>query len=96
MERLSALVPHHREHCWTYHGPLAPAWSLQDRIVLGLAVELGEPAIDVEDAEDRGCTSSLTLVWSTALKDHSSRAAALDTSGVQSEATFRHARAATG
>ena len=33
MERLAALVPHPREHGWTYHGSLAPASTLRDRVV---------------------------------------------------------------
>ena len=33
LERLAALVPHPREHGWTYHGCLAPASSLRDRVV---------------------------------------------------------------
>lgn len=33
LERLAALVPHPREHGWTYHGSLAPASTLRDRIV---------------------------------------------------------------
>lgn len=33
LERLAALVPHPREHGWTYHGSLAPASTLRDRVV---------------------------------------------------------------
>lgn len=41
LERLAPLVPHPREHGWTYHGSLAPASTLRDRIVPRRKPQLG-------------------------------------------------------
>jgi hypothetical protein len=54
MERLAALVPHPREHGWTYHGSLAPASTLRDRIVpRGRETRACQPRPEDEPADRR-------------------------------------------
>lgn len=50
-ESLAALVPDPREHGWTYHGSLAPASTLGDRIVPRRPIRLGDEAASPTDCE---------------------------------------------
>lgn len=59
-ERLAALVPHPREHCWTDHGSLAPASSLRNRVVPRAAAARGSRVPRVRVAPGRTSHTSRT------------------------------------
>ena len=66
LERLVALVPHPREHQWTYFGVLAPASPLRDAVVPRRTVPSPGPGIGEPEADP--CANAQRQSWAELLQ----------------------------